>query len=201
MDVQALATTPIFVISLTLCALVTAYAFTVILRSTFGGLSSAAASVGLQPEELQAVEQAGIFHQQLEALIEKVVATESLSQELPGPFRDHSWERLLTLCDNLEIARGELNELLASRDFHEALALGRFLTGSLVTPPPIPRPEGSFELRLLCYWQKEAKDLLHRMVSKIDDSLRYGIGGATQDLSEEFHETFQEIKADLVSDD
>jgi hypothetical protein len=171
------------------------------LRSAFGSLSRAATSASLRPEELQAVAQAGLFHQQLERLIHTVVATESLSSELPGPFRDSSWDRLLTLCDHLEQARGELNELLGLRDFQGALALGRFLNGSLVTPSAIPRPDDGVELRLLCYWQRESRDLMQRIISRIDDAVRYRNGESKNDLSEEFHETLQEVKIDLSVDE
>lgn len=201
MDIQALANTPIFLLSLVVCAIVATYAFATFLRSIVGGLSRAAASAGLHPDELRAVEHAGIFHNQLETLIERVVALEELASEMPNTFSDHSWSRLLDLCDDLEAARGELHGLLSSKDFVAAAQLGRMLSGATSTIPDIPREPDGLELRKVTYWHKSARDLLQRMVSKLEDAVRYGTGGNTKPPSEDFLRTIEELREALIDDE
>jgi hypothetical protein len=198
MDVQALATTPLFLTSLVLCALVAAYSISMIFFSMFRSISKAAATAGLRPYELEAVECAGIFHNQLEDLIDKVITLEELSAEMHGPFEDHTWPRLLDLCDNLEVARGELNSLLSTRDFTTAYELGRLLAGVSSVVPPIPRSPDALELRLVCSWQIQAHELLERMVAKIEDSLSYGVGGPATTPSPQFIKTLEELKEELI---
>lgn len=174
MDVQALATTPLFLSSLVICALVAAYAIATAFLGVFRGISRVAASAGLHPGELEAVEHSGIFHNQLEDLIEKIITLEELSVEVPEPFDDHSWSRLLELCDNLENVRGELHSLLRLRDFESGNELAKLLCGASSVIPNIPRPSGGLELRLVSVWHSQANELLQRMISRIEDAIRYG---------------------------
>jgi hypothetical protein len=166
--------------------------------SMFRSVSKAAATAGLRPYELEAVECAGIFHNQLEDLIDKLITLEELSAEVHVPFEDHTWPRLLDLCDKLEAARGELNSLLGSRDFATAHELGSLLAGVSSTVPDIPRPPNALELRLVCSWQVQAHELLERMVTKIEDSLSYGVGGTAAAPSPQFMNTLQELKEELI---
>jgi hypothetical protein len=197
MDTQALASTPLFLCSLVICAILTAYAFALGLRSIFSRLSRAAASAGLSPYELEAVEAAGVFHNQLEALIEDMVSLEELSREMPGPFSDHSWVRLVKLCEDLEASRSTLHELLQEKDFPLAFRLGSFLTGAAPEVPTIPEGASSIELRSLAYWHSTSRELLQRMISKIEDSLSFGLAGTKEEASPEFLDTLKKIKETL----
>jgi hypothetical protein len=42
---------------------------------------------------------------------------------------------------------------------------------------------------------------MQRIISRIDDAVRYRNGESKNDLSEEFHETLQEVKIDLSVDE
>ncbi len=198
MDVQALATTPIFLSSLVICALVAAYAIALIFFSVFRSLSKAAATAGFRPYELEAVEHAGIFHNLLEDFIDKLVTLEELSTEVPEPFNDHSWTRILELSDNLESVRNDLHSLLQSRDFEQAYSLGRFLSGGTSGVPNIPRAKNAVELRLISGWRFHANELLQRMIAKIEDSLAYGISGTNTPPSPQFMRTLEQLKAEII---
>jgi hypothetical protein len=197
MDAQALATTPLFLSSLAFCALVAAYAIAMGFRSFFRRVSQAAASAGLRPYELEAVEHAGIFHGQFEDFMEKVVTLEGLSSELPQPFHEGSWSRVLDLCDNLEAVRSELHLLLSTKDFATSYKLGRLLSGESSSVPAIPRPPGTVELRLVSLWHKEAHELLQRMISRIEDTISYKTSEPSTPLSKEFTQTLQDLKTSL----
>lgn len=201
MDAQALATTPIFLSSLAFCALVAACAIAIVFRSIFQRLSQAATSAGLRPHELEAVEHAGVFHAQLEDFMEKVVTLEGLSTELPLPFNDDSWIRVLELCDNLEVVRAELNSLLSTRDFTSAYKLGRLLSGETPSVPAVPRGPGSIELRLVSLWHRQAHELLQRMVARIEDTISHGSSSSAVALSKEFSETLQDLKSALMEEE
>jgi hypothetical protein len=198
MDVQALATTPLFLASLVICALVATYTIALIFFSMFRSVSQAAASAGLRPYELEAVEQAGVFHNQVEDLIDKVITLEELSAEMNAPFEDHAWSRLLELCDNLEIARSELHAFLSTKDFASAHKLGCLLSGATPAVPNLPRAPDALELRHVSGWQFQAHDLLQRMVSRIEDSVTYGVGGSSGAPSPQFMKVLQELKAELI---
>jgi len=198
MDVQALATTPIFLSSLVICALIAAYAIALIFFSIFRSLSKAAATAGLRPYELEAVEHAGMFHNQLEDFIDKLITLEELSTEVPEPFDDHSWSRLLELSDNLDSVRNELHALLQARDFESAYCLGRLLSGETSIVPDVPRAKDALELRLISGWQFQANELLQRMISKIEDSLAYGISGTESPPSPQFMRTLEELKSEII---
>ncbi len=169
MNVQELASTPAFALSLAFCALVGAYAVTIALKYAFQRASSIAAFRGLSPNEVASIEFAAEFHGLLGQLVEHVLLVESFSPEAPEAFVDNSWNRLLKMCDDLEECRGELNYLLSERDFDSSVQLGRFLCGQSHTLPDYEREPDAVKLHLLSYWQKDAVELLHRMVSKIED--------------------------------
>jgi hypothetical protein len=169
MTVQELASTPPFALSLAFCALVAAYAVTVALKYAFQRASKVAAFRGLSQNEVQSIEYAADFHESLGQLIEHVLLVETFSQEAPEVFVDNSWSRLLKMCDDLEECRGELNYLLGERDFDSAVQLGRFLSGRSPTLPNYERDPEAVKLHPLCYWQRDSIDLLHRMISKIED--------------------------------
>lgn len=131
-----------------------------------------AAFAGLSKAEIVSIDTSAKFHEKLRTLIEIILRIEEHSAEAPGVFNDHSWSRLLRICDDLEIVRGELNQLLSEKDFESAAALGRFLCGFDVSIPSIPRPDNAPELRLLTFWQRDTVDLLHRMISRLEDEGR-----------------------------
>lgn len=199
MDIHAIATAPIFVLSLVFCGLVSAYAITLGLFTLFRKLSSLAVFAGLSREELISIEAAGIFHAKLEILLEKVLSLEQFSQELPEVFHDQSWRRLLKICDDLELVRAEFNQLLAARDFQSAAQLGQFICGKSFTTPEYPRQEDTVPLRPLTFWQRDSMDLLHRMVTKLEDAC-YNHNHANRTdiaLSRGFVDTVESVKAFL----
>jgi hypothetical protein len=196
MDVQALAATPLFFSSLTICALVTAFGIAKTLRFFFGRVSRVAASAGLLPRELEAVESAGIFHNQLEGLIEDLVSMEELSSEMPAPFSDHSWVRLVELCEDLEVARADLHTLLNAKDFVTAYRLGHFLTGGSPTVPELPPDTSSVNLTKLALWHANSRELLQRMVSKVEDAIGYN---SNKPLSPQFYETLDRVKDAIIA--
>lgn len=169
MNVQELASTPAFALSLAFCALVGAYAVTGALKYAFQRASSIAAFRGLSPNEVSSIEYAAEFHGLLGQLVEHVLLVESFSPEAPEVFVDNSWNRLLKMCDDLEECRGELNYLLSERDFDSSVELGRFLCGRSPTLPSYERDAEAVKLHPLSYWQKDSIELLHRMISKIED--------------------------------
>lgn len=170
MDIQAIAHSPVFVLSLAFCALLCAYGITVGLRNLFRRLSSVAVFGGLSREELISIEAASVFHTKLEVLIENVLSLEHFSHELPEVFHDQSWRRLLKICDDLELVRAELHQLLAARDFISAAELGQFICGNTFTPPNLPQVSDIVPLQPLTFWQRDSMDLLHRMVTKLEDA-------------------------------
>ena len=197
MNVKELASSPIFILSLGLCALVAAYSVTVLLRSVFHRASSIAAFSGLSQEEIVGIDTAAKFHERLRTLIEVILRIESFSSEAPGVFVDHSWARLLRLCDDLEVVRGELNSLLNAREFGAAAQLGRFLCGFDVAIPSIPRQQNAVELRTLTFWQRDTVQLLHRMISRLEDEGRGHDSNLASfsNFSAGFQEAIEEAKA------
>lgn len=187
---------PIFLLSLAMCAILTTYTMFVWIKGSLRGLSKAIFFSAVSREELLAVEAAGVFHTKLERTIEKVLSLEEHSSEIPELFNDASWTRLLTLVDDLEVVRSDLNVLLKKRDFNSAARLGRFLCGVSASVPDIPREDGAVELRTIAFWQREVRDLLYRMVSKVDDVARRQ-GGALaggRGLSPKFLDTLEDVK-------
>lgn len=196
MNVNELATSPIFIFSLGLCALVAAYSVTVLLRSMFQKASSLAAFSGLSDAEIIGIDTAAKFHERLRTLIEIILKIENFSSEAPGVFLDNSWARLLRLCDDLEVVRGELNGLLTAKDFEAAAKLGSFLCGFDVAIPVIPRQRGAIDLRTVTFWQRDTVQLLHRMISRLEDEGRDHDSNlnAFSNFSEGFQEAIEEAK-------
>ena len=200
MDVQELATLPIFTVSLVICGLVAAYACATLLASGFGRLTKKAIRSEVNPSELESLDYAALFHNQLEALIERVVAVDGLLAEMPTPPQESSWDRLLRLVDELEIARAHLHSLLDSRQFSEARTTAEFLTGSSPAIPPLGMAQ-SVDLKNLFRWQHSAKGYLERIVSKIEDEvMKRADRPEYQRLSQEFFETIEELKEALSAD-
>jgi hypothetical protein len=149
--------------------LVTAYAVTNAVKHIFHRASSIAAFRGLSQNEVGSIEYAAEFHEKLGQLVEHVLLVETFSSVAPEVFVDNSWNRLLKMCDDLEECRGELNSLLGERNFDAAVDLGRFLCGRTPTLPSYERDPEAVTLHQLSYWQRDAIDLVHRMISKIED--------------------------------
>jgi hypothetical protein len=197
MNSQALAMAPLFMISLLVCASVAAYGFYAFVQRLSGKVSNTSLVTGLSPQEVKAIQLAGSYHTMLEELLTRVVAIEQLSGETPAPFNDHSWRRLLELCDDLECWRSELNILIGNHDYHNALLLGRFLCGLSAEVPKITPTVPSLEPHKILFWQRQTRELMLRMVSKLADSIRYGTGGNTKPLSPDYDETLEALKSEL----
>lgn len=199
MTTEELATQPIFTVSIVLCVFITAYTLATNIRSLFQLFAKLITDKSISNVELESIELAGVFHSDLEQLIVWVVSIEKLSAELPGPFDDHSWIRLLELIDNLELVRKQLNKLLSASEFETALMFGRYVTGKRTSPPPITFAEGK-QIQAIAHWQEDAENLLLRMISRIEDSIRYGTGGNTSPLSEAFVENLSHIKQEILNE-
>lgn len=199
MTIEELATQPIFTVSIVLCVFLVAYTLATNIRSLFQSCAKFLTNKSISSVELESIELAGVFHSDLEQLIVWVFSIEKLSSELPAPFDDHSWIRLLELIDNLELARKQLNQLLSSSDFETALVLGRYLTGKRTGPPAITLGEGK-QMQAIAHWQENADNLILRMISRIEDSMRYGTGGNTSPLSESFVESLSQIKQEVLEE-
>lgn len=197
MTVEELARQPIFTASIVICALVITYAVVRCLSALTQGAVRTIANASISPIELESIELAGNFHEDLEQLILWVVSIEKLSAELPGPFDDHSWIRLLELIDTLEMIRNELNAKLQESNFTIALPLSRYLTGQKTTPPEISLPNGK-QIHSVSHWQDTSHNLLLRMLSRIEDSLTYGSGGNPQEISDSFRKNLANIKEDVL---
>jgi hypothetical protein len=197
MTVQELASTLPFALSLAFCALVAAYAVTIALKSTFQRGSSVAAFSGLSRSEVAGIEYAADFYERLGLLIEHVLLIEAFSTEAPEVFVDNSWTRLLKMCDDLEGCRGELNYLLGQRAFNDAVELGRFLCGKSPALPNYQRAPEAVKLHSLSYWQRDTIELLHRMISKIEDAGRdFGANLTTRSKwSLDLQEAIDQVKA------
>jgi len=197
MTVQELASTPPFALSLAFCALVAAYAVTVFLKHGFHRASSIAAFRGLSHNEVASIEYAAEFHEKLALLVEHVLLIETFSSEAPDVFADNSWNRLLKMCDDLEECRGELNYLLGERDFDAGVQLGGFLCGRSPSLPTYQREPDSVVLHPLSYWQRDSIDLVHRMVSKIEDIGREfdAVLNPRSRWSTDLQETIEQIKS------
>lgn len=196
MNVRDIATQPIFVLSLALCALVATAGITLLLKKIFRKASNVVAFAGLTREEVISIEAAGKFHSKLEQLVELVLRVEERSGEAPGVFHDHSWARLLKMCDDLESARSELHELLGAKRFVEAAQLGRFLCGFDCSLPSYPRAATTIDLKHLTFWQRDSLDLLHRMVSKLEEVARVHDEDLTPRslLSQELQDVIEDAK-------
>jgi|GEM_PF-6695344 len=196
MNVIDLAAQPIFILSLGLCAAVATAGITTFLKTLFQRTSNALAFWGLSHDEVVSLEAASRFNTILAKLVKLVLRIEEHSAELPGVFHDHSWARLLKMCDDLEAARSELHELLGARKFTEAAQLGRFLCGIDPSLPLYNRDEKVLDLRQITFWRRDGVELLHRMVSKIEEA------GRTHDedlnprstLSPELQEVIEDAK-------
>ena len=101
------------------------------------------------------------------------------------------------MIDNLELVRKHLNKLLSTSEFETALMLGRYVTGKRTSPPAITLAEGK-QIQVIAHWQEDAENLLLRMISRIEDSIRYGTGGNTSPLSEAFVENLSRIKEEIL---
>lgn len=200
MTIEELALQPIFTISIVLCVCIVAYTIASNLRFLFQLLTKFVTNKSISNVELESIELAGVYHSDLEQLIAWVVSIEKLSAELPGPFDDHSWIRLLELIDNLELVRKKLNYLLSKSEFETALMLGRYVTGKRTSPPALTLREGK-QIQMIAHWQEDAENLLLRMISRIEDSIRYGTGGNASPLSEAFVENLSQIKQEILQDD
>ena len=197
MTIEELATQPIFTVSIVLCVFIVAYTLAISIRSLFKLLAKFVTNKSISNVELESIELAGVYHSDLEQLIGWAVSIENLSTELPGPFDDHSWIRLLEMIDNLELVRKHLNKLLSTSEFETALMLGRYVTGKSTSPPAITLAEGK-QIQVIAHWQEDAENLLLRMISRIEDSIRYGTGGNTSPLSEAFVENLSRIKEEIL---
>ncbi len=197
MTIEELATQPIFTVSIVLCVFIVAYTLAISIRSLFKLLAKFVTNKSISNVELGSIELAGVYHSDLEQLIGWAVSIENLSTELPGPFDDHSWIRLLEMIDNLELVRKHLNKLLSTSEFETALMLGRYVTGKRTSPPAITLAEGK-QIQVIAHWQEDAENLLLRMISRIEDSIRYGTGGNTSPLSEAFVENLSRIKEEIL---
>jgi hypothetical protein len=195
--IEELATQPIFTVSIVLCVFIVAYTLAISIRSLFKLLAKFVTNKSISNVELESIELAGVYHSDLEQLIGWAVSIENLSTELPGPFDDHSWIRLLEMIDNLELVRKHLNKLLSTSEFETALMLGRYVTGKRTSPPAITLAEGK-QIQVIAHWQEDAENLLLRMISRIEDSIRYGTGGNTSPLSEAFVENLSRIKEEIL---
>ena len=196
MNVRDIATQPIFVLSLALCALVATAGITMLLKKIFRKASSIVAFAGLTKDEIVSIESAGKFHSKLEQLMELVLRVEERSSEAPGVFHDHSWARLLKMCDDLDKARSELHELLGAKRFSEAAQLGRFLCGFDCSLPSYARSADTIDLKPLTFWQRDTLDLLHRMVAKLEEVSRVHDEDLTPRslLSPELQEVIEDAK-------
>jgi hypothetical protein len=201
MDAQALAATPLFTISLVLCALLTVCGFTFFLKRTLSKAAIASATKGLMPDELQAIQTFGIFHNQVDALFERLSTVEELSGEMPAPFKDPSWNRLLELCDELQAAQDELNQLLQARRFSDASNLGSFLSGRAIVTPEFSEAASSLDLRKLRNWHETAHNLLQRFITLIQDAVDSDPAHKNTPLSESFLDTVQQIKRQLIAEE
>ena len=197
MTIEELATQPIFTVSIVLCVFIVAYTLAISIRSLFKLLAKFVTNKSISNVELESIELAGVYHSDLEQLIGWAVSIENLSTELPGPFDDHSWIRLLEMIDNLELVRKHLNKLLSTSEFETALMLGRYVTGKRTSPHAITLAEGK-QIQVIAHWQEDAENLLLRMISRIEDSIRYGTGGNTSPLSEAFVENLSRIKEEIL---
>ena len=197
MTIEELATQPIFTVSIVLCVFIVAYTLAISISSLFKLLAKFVTNKSISNVELESIELAGVYHSDLEQLIGWAVSIENLSTELPGPFDDHSWIRLLEMIDNLELVRKHLNKLLSTSEFETALMLGRYVTGKRTSPPAITLAEGK-QIQVIAHWQEDAENLLLRMISRIEDSIRYGTGGNTSPLSEAFVENLSRIKEEIL---
>jgi hypothetical protein len=180
-----------------ICAAVAAYGFFSFIKGISKSVSNTSIATGLTPRELKTIEYAEQYHTLLEELLQRVVTIEQLSKETPAPFSDHSWQRLLEMCDDLEGFRGELNGLMASKDQVSAIALGRFLCGISAEVPEVTLSNPKLQARQILFWQRQTNELMLRMVSKLADSARYGTGGNTRPLSQQYLETLEAIKDEL----
>jgi hypothetical protein len=198
MDAQALAATPLFTISLVLCGILTVCGFTIFFKSMLSRAAVASATRGLRPNELKSVEVVGLFHKQVEALLDRLSTVEQLSSEMPGPFQDPCWSRLLELYDELEAARHELNALLQTKNFNDASTLGGFLIGTSKVMPEFLGVSTSIDLHKLRNWDETAHNLLQRFITLLDDAAD---SRPPRRLSSAFYETIQQVKSQLASEE
>jgi hypothetical protein len=201
MDAQALAATPLFTISLVLCALLTVCGFTMLFKSMLSRAAVASATRGLQPNELKSVEVVGLFHKQVEALLDRLSTVEQLSSEMAEPFHDPCWNRLLELYDELEAARHELNALLHTKDFNNAATLGSFLTGASKVMPEFLGVSTSIDLHKLRNWEETARNLLQRFITLLHDAADSRATLSPRRLSSTFYETLRQVKSELASEE
>jgi len=201
MDVHALAQTPVFLFSLVITGLVAAYSCSVFVRWILARFSIAAATAAIPPIELLAVDLANRFHEQRTLLRQRVDAVAKLSNELPAPFKDQSWTKLLDTCDTLEGLQVELNTFIRVRDFPEGIKLGRFLTGTGATAPSLLKPIEEEKLLLVANWRGKTTALLQRMVAKLEDASLSKVRSDGRPLSPDFFKALNEIRQVIIEDE
>jgi len=200
MDAQALATTPIFTVSLALCALLTVYGFTIFLKNILSKAAVASASRGLIPHELQSVQHASSFHRQAQSFLDTLSTVEELASEIPASLQDPSWSRLLEIADELEVARGELHKLLQAKNFGEASKLGSFLSGVTKPLPEYLDISSSANLQKLLNWHENSRNLLQRFITRLEGYADPHSTGPHRRLSRTFSESIAQVKRTLDSD-
>jgi hypothetical protein len=201
MDVHALAQTPIGIVSLVMCGVVAAYAFTSFLRATLGHLSTAAASSGIDQSELLTIDLTGKFRGQLTALLSRVDRISGLAAELADPIYDNSWQKLLSSCEVLKQAEQRLISLLQERDFVDALLLAEFLSGTRAAIPPLKQPFDEEQLPHVIQWHSKTTELLQRMITKIEDAARHRQSSDAAPLSQEFFASLAKLRRGIIKDE
>jgi hypothetical protein len=201
MNAQFLASTPLFVCSLVVCAFVAGYACTVLLRAGLSMLSTTIATAGMDPSEMRAINTAGTLQKQIATLDNRMKLAVKLSKYLPELFEDSSWHRLVNTYEQLKKVEKALTSLLQGGRFKDGLLLGKFLTGETSTIPKLNHPIEESLLRSLLSWQLNSTHGLQRMVAKVEDALHATNASDELNLPQDFFDTLSKVRKGIVYDE
>jgi hypothetical protein len=177
MDVYTLSQQPLFTISLVISCLVAAYGFSTILKRCLLGLSKQA--VESSSLDLLAIDLAGAFQNQIDALSDKIGRLQKLSTITPEPFKDRAWTDLQAILDDLKTYQGEMHRLLQNGEIEAGIRVAEILTGrdlkDIMSQSGGDLSDYHVDLiqRLKALrWSDKTREIMYRIVSRIEDHIR-----------------------------
>jgi hypothetical protein len=201
MSAQDLATTPLFMSSLVVCGLVAGYALSVLLRFALSSLSTTALTSGMDASQMLAIKTAGTFQKQLATLRSRIELALLISNYVPEPFADSSWQRLLDTHEALHRSEKDLTRLLRRGKFEDGLLLGGFLSGTQSPLPHLHELLDEEQIHSLTNWQHNSTLCLQRILTKVEDAVREGKSPSHSHVPPDLLNAIQNLRAGIAHDE
>lgn len=201
MNAETLASLPIFTFSLAFCALVGAYAVSVLIRWMVKQASLSASSAAASPKELETIDYTERSSRQINAFMRHMRDLELLAGDLPQILNDSSWEQLLDFQEQLDLANEQLRKFIDSDDVDRAYPLAKFLCAAQVRPSPINGLDPRLALPSLFSWQYNSLKLIQRLATKFQDAAAHYNSSAAASLPADFEATLQSLRKRIIQDE